>query len=139
MTPLPGTYRAATVRQRVIAISLLLASAAAAASIGLPEAARHQQKAAVEELLKQHSDINATDVEGMTALIWAAHWNDLELARRLLGAGANPNVKSAFDDSAIYEACVNGNAAMVEALLKAGADANASRGEGETARRRPAT
>jgi ankyrin repeat protein len=111
----------------------ILFAAATAASIGLPEAAHHQQKAAIEELLKQHADVNATDVEGMTALIWAAHWNDLALVRTLLSAGAKPSVKSAFDDSALYEACGNRNAAMVEALLKAGADANASRGEGETA------
>jgi ankyrin repeat protein len=117
----------------VIAIPLLLAAAATAASIGLPEAAHNRQKAAIEELLKQHADVNATDVEGMTALIWAAHWNDLDLARTLLRAGANPNLRSAFDDSALYEACVNGNAALVEALLQAGADANAGRGEGETA------
>lgn len=133
MMPLPNTFGAATVRERLIAITLMLAASAAAASIGLPDAVHHQQKAAVDELLKQHADVNATDVEGMTALIWAAHWNDLELVRALLAAGASPSVKSAFDDSALYEACTNGNAAMVEVLLKAGADANASRGEGETA------
>jgi ankyrin repeat protein len=119
--------------RHAIGIGVLLSASATAASIGLPEAAHHRQQAAIEELLKQHSDINATDVEGMTALIWAAHWNDFPLAQTLLTAGANPNLKSAFDDSALYEACVNGNAAMVEALLKAGADANAGRGEGETA------
>jgi ankyrin repeat protein len=117
----------------LLSVGTLSASAATAASIGLPEAAYNRQKPVIEGLLKRHADVNATDVEGMTALIWAAHFNDLDLARMLLRAGANPNVKSAFDDTALYEACVNGNAAMVEALLAAGADANASRGEGETA------
>jgi ankyrin repeat protein len=111
------------------------AATAAPALPGSPlaDAAQHRQKAGVEALLKQHADVNAADFEGMTALMWAAHWNDLEMAQALLGAGANPNVRSAFDDTALYEACVNSNAVLVEALLKAGADANATHGEGETA------
>lgn len=117
----------------VIAITLTLAAGAMAASMGLADAAHNRQKAAIEELLKQHADVNASDVEGMTALMWAAHWNDFSLVQTLLNAGANPNLKSAFENSALYEACLNGNAAMLEALLRAGADANASRGEGETA------
>ncbi|PWT97908.1 MAG: hypothetical protein C5B51_30345, partial [Terriglobia bacterium] len=66
-------------------------------------------------------------------LMWAAHWNDLDTVQALLRAGANPKLKSTFEDSALYEACLNGNAEIAEALLRAGADANASRGEGETA------
>src|ERR1700682_2338285 len=69
----------------------------------------------------------------MTAMMCGAHWNDLEMAQALLRAGANAKLKSTFDNSALYEACVNGNAALVEALLKTGADANSTRGEGETA------
>jgi len=121
----------------LLAIGLTAAMASAApATNGVPgvvEAARYQQKVALQNLLKQKVDVNATDAEGMTALMWAAHWNDPDMVQMLLRAGANPKLKSTFDNSALYEACINGNAAIVEALLKAGADANSSRGEGETA------
>jgi ankyrin repeat protein len=116
-----------------ICLTAVLAFAVTEGNSGLIEAVKNQQKAALPALLKQHADVNATDAEGMTALMWASHWNDLEMTRMLLGAGANPKLKSNFDDNALYEACINGNAAIVEALLKAGADANTSRGEGETA------
>src|SRR5712691_8133112 len=107
--------------------------AATSGAAGIVDAAKNQQKPAVQTLLKQKADVNATDVEGMTALMWAAHWNNLEMVQMLLRAGADPKLKSTFDDSALYEACVNGNAAIVDGLLKAGANANSIRGEGETA------
>jgi ankyrin repeat protein len=107
--------------------------AATTGSAGIAEAAKTQQKAALQALLKQKADVNAPDVEGMTALMWAAHWNDNEMVQMLLKAGADPKPKSIFEDNALYEACLNGNAAIVEALLKAGADVNSTRGEGETA------
>ena len=55
---------------------------------------------------------------------------DLELVKLLLAAGAN--VKAATRDGAItplFMACTNGNAAIVEALLKAGASANSVNGQ----------
>jgi ankyrin repeat protein len=118
-----------------IGLTAVVASAAPATNgvPGLVDAAKYQQKVALQNLLKQRVDVNATDAEGMTALMWAAHWNDLEMAQALLRAGANAKLKGTFDNSALYEACVNGNAALVEALLKAGVDANSTRGEGETA------
>ena len=123
-------------RVRLLLASFIAAVSGIAAtngSAGVAEAAKNQQKAAVQALLKQKADVNAPDVEGMTALMWAVHWNDLEMTQMLLKAGADPKLKSTFDDNALYEACLNGNAAIVEALLKAGADANTVRGEGETA------
>jgi ankyrin repeat protein len=117
----------------ILAAAATAGWAATSGGAGLIDAAKNQQKVAVQTLLKQKVDVNAADVEGMTALMWAAHWNDSEMVQMLLRAGANPKLKSIFDDSALYEACVNGNAVIAEALLKAGADANSSRGEGETA------
>ena len=41
-----------------IALTLMLAAGAMAASMGLADAAHNRQKAAMEELLKQHADVN---------------------------------------------------------------------------------
>ena len=52
------------------------------------------------------------------------------MAKLLLAAGAN--VKATTREGAItplFMACTNGNAAMIEALLKAGADANSVKAE----------
>ena len=77
--------------------------------------------------------MNGPDAEGMTALHWAAHWDDLETARLLLRAGANAKAANRYGVTPLHEAATVGNAAMVEALLKAGADPNAAFGDGETA------
>ena len=56
------------------------------------------------------------------------------MVKMLLAAGAN--VKAATREGAItplFMACKNGNAAMIEALLKAGADANSVKANGTTA------
>ena len=48
------------------------------------------------------------------------------------GAGANVNAANRYGVTPLWLACVNGNAAVIETLLKAGADANTSMPEGET-------
>jgi hypothetical protein len=112
----------------VLAVSVFAASA----DVKVLEAAKNQDKAALRSLLKQKVDVNASDVDGMTALIWAAHQDDLEAVKLLLAAGANAKAANRYEVTALSEAANSGNGPMIEALVKAGADPNAAFGEGET-------
>ena len=53
----------------------------------LVEAARNQDQKAVRALLTQKVDVNARSSDGSTALLWLAHWNDLDTADLLLARG----------------------------------------------------
>ncbi len=70
--------------------------------------------------------------DGATALLWAAHWNDLETADLLIRAGANVNAANDLRTTPLSLACTNGNAAFVDRLLKAGASPNTAIAIGET-------
>src|SRR6266700_3447424 len=97
----------------------------AAGDTRLSDAAMQGNGDVVRSLLKQKVDVDAGQGDGTTALHWAAFRDDLEMVKTLLAAGAN--VKAATREGAItplFMACTNGNAAIVEALLKAGAEAN---------------
>jgi ankyrin repeat protein len=59
---------------------------------------------------------------GATPLHWAAHWNDLATAERLLREGADPNATNEYGVTPLALACTNGSAPMVEKLLAAGAN-----------------
>lgn len=78
------------------------------------------------------SNVNATQVDGMTALHWAVYHDDLPTAKLLLAAGAKVNVENRYGVRPLSLACTNGNATMVDLLLAAGADANAPLRGGET-------
>jgi ankyrin repeat protein len=122
--------------QRGFAVCLisaaLTASAFAAKDVRLVSAAKSRDFSAVRSLLKQGVDVNAADVEGMTALHWAAHWNDVEAVRLLLAAGANAKAANRYGVTPLHEASLVANVPMMEALLKAGANPNAAYGSGET-------
>ncbi len=109
------------------------AYAASGPDIRLADAAQNQDITAVRALLAQHADVNAPQVDGMTALIWAAHNDDPDAAKLLIQAGADVKAVNRYGVSAITEAATNGDAAMIELLLKAGADANTSLPQGDTA------
>lgn len=119
-----------------VGIAVVIATgtlAAAGRDARIADAVRNRDKASARALLKQRLDVNVPDAEGMSALHWAAHWDDLDTARLLLRAGANAKVANRYGVTPLHEACTVGNVAMVEALLKAGADPNAAFGDGETA------
>src|SRR5260370_28805207 len=101
-----------------------LTSLGATRDFRLAEAVQKQDTAAVRTLLKEHIDVNAQASGGATALTWAAHWDNLEIAQLLIGAGADVNASSVFGDTPLWEACNNGSAAMVEKLTKAHANVN---------------
>ena len=96
------------------------------------DAVKRQDKTVTRTLLKQKADVNAVDAEGMTALHWAAHWDDLDTVKLLIKAGAKAKVANRYGVTPLHEACTVGNVPMIEALLDAGADPNAVLGEGET-------
>jgi ankyrin repeat protein len=112
---------------------LVWASAAAAATdLRLIDAVKRQDRAAVTALLKQNADVKAKQPDGATALHWAAHWDDLDVAAQLLRAGADVNAANDFGVTPLSIACTNASAPMVNRLLTAGANPNLALASGET-------
>lgn len=91
-----------------------------------------QDTKTVRALLAQKADVNARSSDGSSALLWLAHWNDLDTANLLLGAGADANATNDFQTTPLSEACINGNAPFVRSLLKSGAKPNTPIATGET-------
>jgi ankyrin repeat protein len=117
----------------VLALTLLLAvGAAAAEDLRLVEAAKNQDAQQVRTLLAKHAAVNVRSEDGSTALLWAAHWNDLETAELLVGAGADPNAANDLRMTPLVQACSNGSAALVTLLVNAGANPNIPVATGET-------
>jgi uncharacterized protein len=100
--------------------------------VRLPEAAAAQDRAAVRALLRQKVDADSARADGVTALLWAAHWDDREMVDLLLGAGANVNAADDHGVTALARACENASEAMVMRLLAAGADPNVAQASGLT-------
>ena len=105
---------------------------AAEPDLRLVTALKAQDTTRARALIKQRVDPNVADAEGMTALHWAAHWNDLDTVKLLIAAGAKAKTANRYGVTPLHEAATVGNAAMVNALVKAGADVNAAYGDGET-------
>jgi ankyrin repeat protein len=85
-------------------------------------AGRHS--AVAKELVQYKADVNARSKGGSTALMFAAR-GDMESARTLLNAGADPNLQIPdWGGTALIIASTMGQADIVEALLDKGADPN---------------
>ena len=117
-------------------LALLMLSAAAtvlaAERATLADAAERRDRAAIRAELGRGVDVNATQVDGTTALHWAAYYDDAETAALLVKAGANVNAANRYGVPPLTLASTNGNAAIVRLLLEAGADANVVTKGGET-------
>jgi len=124
--------------QRFIICGIVFAASAwscfaACAATPLADAAEKADRAGLEAALQQKADVNEAQVDGMTALHWAAYHDDLDSARKLVSAGANVKATNRYSVMPLALACTNGNGDLVELLLDAGADPNSELRGGETA------
>ncbi len=111
----------------------LTAAVCAAADASLAIAAELNDSDAIRLLLEKRVDVNAAQADGMTALHWAVHHDDVKLVKCLIANGANAKAVSRYGVTPLALACTNGNAVIVESLLEAGADPNSALPGGETA------
>jgi ankyrin repeat protein len=116
--------------------SVLLLAAVSLAAFGadtrLIDAAKARDSKAVRTLLEQKAGPNEVAADGATALHWAAHWDDIEMAGLLVRAGAYVQAANRYGVTPLVLACANGSDRMVDLLLKAKADPNTVSGDGET-------
>jgi ankyrin repeat protein len=115
-----------------VALALSCVYLSAADDRRAADAAKQRDMASLRAALKDRADVNVPQGDGATALHWAAHWSDGEMADLLIKAGANVNARNALGVTPLSLACTAGSPAMVEKLLSAGADPNLALATGET-------
>ena len=107
-------------------VVLLAAGQAAAATSEVADAAMKGNRDAVRALLQRKADVTSPQIDGATALHWAVRADDLDLADMLIRAGAKVSAATREGVTPLQLAAMNGNAAMLLKLIKAGADPNAA-------------
>jgi len=98
----------------------------------LADAVERREFDRAAKLLAEGADVNAAQVDGMTALHWAVAFDHAKTVKALLAAGAKVGTKNRYDVSPLSLACEAGNAELVGALLDAGASVKAALPGGET-------
>ena len=106
-------------------VAWLAAVNAGASGSDLADAAMKGNREAVRALLQRNADVDAPQVDGTTALHWAARLDDLDIADLLIRAGANVSAANREGATPLLLAALNGNAAMIEKLIAARANPNA--------------
>ena len=104
---------------------LLVAATVRGATTDVADAAMRGDREAVRTAIAKKADVNAAQVDGTTALHWAAEQDDVEMADLLIKGGARVTARTREGVTPLQLAAVNGSAPMIDRLLKAGADPNA--------------
>src|SRR5579863_7228997 len=120
--------------RKVQFLTLLLAAGSLIASdTRLIEAAKGGDAKTVRDLLSQHVPATTAEADGTTALHYAVRNDNLDIADLLIANGAPVNAATRYNITPLSLACDHGNAAMIERLLKAGADPDGTSEEGQAA------
>jgi ankyrin repeat protein len=105
----------------------------AAGPASIADAAMRGDRADVLALIKQGTDVNAPQGDGVTALHWATRHGDADLVTALVTAGANPRATTQFGSyTPLHLAAERGSVAITKALVSAGAPVDARTNTGAT-------
>ena len=74
-------------------------------------------------LLQKRVEVKCADADGTTALHWAVRADDSRSSQRCCAPAPTRKAANRYGVTPLSLAAINGNAAMIEALLAAGADA----------------
>src|SRR5262249_32537593 len=107
-------------------VMLIGVASARAATSEVADAAMRGDRAGVRAAIARAADVNAAQVDGTTALHWAAERDDVEMAELLIGAGAHVSARTREGVTPLQLAATNGSALMIGRLIRAGADPNAA-------------
>ncbi|MBL8982825.1 MAG: ankyrin repeat domain-containing protein [Gemmatimonadetes bacterium] len=114
-------------RALVLGAGLLAVTSAWTPVAPLADAAMRRDVATVRALVARGADVNASQGDGMTALHWAARFNQAEIATLLLRAKANVAATTRIGGyTPLHVAAENGAGDVVALLVKAGANPNAA-------------
>jgi len=121
-----------------IAVSLVLGTAALSSAAYAQETLGDliragQREAVLAAITSPDLDVNAPEVDGSTALLWATYKVDHDLVKALLKAGAKPNVTNKYGSSPLAESVKLGDIDLVRMLLDAKADPDSPNQDGQTA------
>ncbi len=116
----------------VLGVAGVVGAAPAADDATLADAAEQANGALVRTLLDGGADVNAPQVDGMTALHWAVYHDDADIVRVLVASGADVSLENRYGVPPLSLAATNGNPDIVTVLLDAGANANTTLRGGET-------
>jgi ankyrin repeat protein len=92
-----------------------------------------QREAVLAAITSPDIDVNATDPDGSTALLWATYKVDHQLVSALLKIHAKPNIANHFGAAPLTEAAKLGDVDLVRMLLDAHADPNSPNQDNQTA------
>ena len=106
-------------------IAIPVAGQSGTASGSVADAAMRGDATAVRAAVARKADVNVAQIDGTTALHWAVERDDLDMADVLIRAGARVGVRTREGVTPLQLASINGSAAMLTRLVKAGADPNA--------------
>ncbi|HET9269069.1 MAG TPA: ankyrin repeat domain-containing protein, partial [Vicinamibacterales bacterium] len=108
-------------------LGILLAGTIAshAATADVADAAMRGDREGVRAAIARRADVNQPQIDGSTALHWAAERGDVEMVDLLLRAGAKVMARTREGVLPLQLAAITGSAPMIDRLLKAGADPNA--------------
>lgn len=93
----------------------------------------HTDPRAVKLLIKSGAMIDPRDNEGESPLIWAAMFDNTEVAKLLIANGAEVNLANNTGTTALMKAYYKGSVNMVKLLLSKGADSSIRDSSGRVA------